>query len=104
MVGQYYKDIIAEVIDHIDDSKECEEFYDIIIETKKNAYVNYYNQIKEIVASKIKAEKDRLCEEQIAKGKRKKIIISTVIVVAIVIAVFILVPVIIYADLIALLG
>lgn len=104
MVGQYYKDIIAAVIDHIDDSKECEEFYDIIIETKKNAYVNYYNQIKEIVASKIKAEKDRLCEEQIAKGKRKKIIISTVIVVAIVIAVFILMPVIIYADLIALLG
>ncbi len=94
MVGQYYKDIIAAVIDHIDDSKECEEFYDIIIETKKNAYVNYYNQIKEIVASKIKAEKDRLCEEETAK-KNKRLIIISAVVIAIVIAVFILVPVII---------
>lgn len=82
------------MIDHIDDSKECEEFYDIIIETKKNAYVNYYNQIKEIVASKIKAEKDRLREEETAK-KNKRLIIISAVVVAFVIAVFVLVPVII---------
>lgn len=104
MVGQYYKDIIAAVIDHIDDSEECEEFYDIIIETKKLACEYYNNQISNIIAEEYKAERDRYFKEQIAKGKRKKIIISIVIVVAIVTAVFILVPVIVYAALIASLG
>lgn len=89
IVGQYYKNIIAAVIDHIDDSEECEEFYDVIIETKKNAYQYYYNRIKEIVDSEINARRDRLREERTAKNNRKYIIIAAVV-VAIVIGVIIL--------------